>query len=844
MAAARCYGCMRTKTQHPLCEHCGYNENIDNLPHQLPLGTFLDNRYELGKVLGQGGFGITYIGWDHKKQIPVAIKELYLTGMHSRDTGLTHSVLLNNQKDANAFARYKQKFLQEASILAELRRIPGIVNIYRLFEMNGTVYIVMEYLSGLDLRMYLKLKAAPLSVEETFAIMRPLMAALHRLHEAKLIHRDISPDNIKLTGRGGVKLMDFGAAREVLYADPDRPMSHSTDAIVKHGFAPMEQYQRKGTLGPWTDVYALAATMYYCLTGTVPPDAPRRIIDGVDVPWNKIPGLKRHEAYALAKAMAPIPKDRIQSVEKLGDVLFGIGWLDPDPIPVPVPDPKPPVPREKRWEKWLHVLKGKMKGRGKAMIALALAAVVLLGSVLVLGRDSGIPDTIDPAVFEGTADLAIHFEDGSRTEIFLDGRGREVGRIFQNENRETEFRFTAEYKENGDILYQNTFDGEDNLLRSEVYSYNREGLLEEHRILENGKTVYRTITYTYTDSGELSRLVTRDGKGNVTSETVWEFDASGRKVSSRQENEDGTAVEKTYDSNGNEKYAHYLNKDGMLEQAVEFVQYLALQGREIPETRGGWSTCSDTGGDTYDGGTTGGNTGGDTGSGGNTGSSGASSPAPPADSGNTDSNNGGNQGGNTGGDTGGNTSGGSEGSTGAGGGSGNSGGSGGSGNPGTKPPESGGSGGIKYIEETEENTEPNTEFATEEPSEETTEPEETAAQDVQPDFVGVKWVCVEKRYYDSEGTMTRIHKMEYDANGRKIKEVEFDGDNVLQCRTEYTYTPHNGELESQVTHYSFGSECILQYMTDIRGRIFRSYFDWRDGVNGYTNFDAMGNLVE
>ena len=141
----RCYGCMQPKEEHPVCEHCGFNEETQNLPHQLPLGSILQGHYMIGRVLGQGGFGITYLGWDLYLEIPVAVKEYYPTSMVYRDSATTQSVINNNGDNEDLYTRSKERFLQEGKALAKFDELQNIVRIYNLFPENNTVYLVMEY---------------------------------------------------------------------------------------------------------------------------------------------------------------------------------------------------------------------------------------------------------------------------------------------------------------------------------------------------------------------------------------------------------------------------------------------------------------------------------------------------------------------------------------------------------------------------------------------------------------------------------------------------------------------------------------------------------------------------
>ena len=347
--AKLCLGCMKMKEQSPVCEHCGYNENVPNYPHQLPLGTVLKGQYTVGKVLGQGGFGITYIGWDTALEAPVAIKEYYPNNFVSRDSSQTLDVVCTGQRAEEVFRQNRDRFLREAKILAKLSSVPGIVRVHSLFSENNTAYIVMEYVEGIDLKHYIRVRNRCLTVPEVLSVMAPIMKALSKVHDAELVHRDISPDNIMILPDGSAKLLDFGAAREVVDADVHKDLPQSTEAILKHGFA----------------------TMFYCLTGKVPNSAPERVMGDDNIRWDQVAGLTRVQMDALDRAMAILPENRIQSMEALSQVL-----LEGKPLPKQYPvgtvelgdQPVPGVMETK-----------KKKKKPFAAIAAVLAVVAAMG---------------------------------------------------------------------------------------------------------------------------------------------------------------------------------------------------------------------------------------------------------------------------------------------------------------------------------------------------------------------------------------------------------------------------------------------------------------------------------
>ena len=267
----RCMGCMELfDDELEVCPECGYivGSHAEEAIHMEP-GTLLRDRYIIGKVLGYGGFGVTYIAWDGKLEQKVAVKE-YLPGEFStRMPGQTCITVFSGDK-SEQFRDGMKKFVDEAKRLAKFQNEAGIVRIIDSFEENSTAYIVMEYLKGETLTDFLK-REGTVTAEKAIEMLTPIMESLQTVHESGLLHRDIAPDNIFLTETGEVKLIDFGASR---YATTSH--SKSLTVLVKPGFSPEEQYRSRGDQGPYTDVYSLAATMYRMITGKTPPDAMSR----------------------------------------------------------------------------------------------------------------------------------------------------------------------------------------------------------------------------------------------------------------------------------------------------------------------------------------------------------------------------------------------------------------------------------------------------------------------------------------------------------------------------------------------------------------------------------------
>ncbi len=267
----RCMGCMGMYEDWlEVCPYCGYVEGTpaDEAIHLKP-GTILHNRFVVGRALGFGGFGITYIGWDGLLEQKVAIKE-YLPSEFSTRMPERSAVMVFSGDKQEQFQSGLDKFIDEAKRLAKFQNEPGIVRIFDSFPENGTAYIVMEYLDGETLAERLE-REGKIPEDEAVNMLRPVMHSLEIVHRAGLLHRDIAPDNIFLTKNGEVKLIDFGASR---YATTTH--SRSLTVIIKPGFSPEEQYRSRGDQGPHTDVYALAATLYKMITGVTPPDALER----------------------------------------------------------------------------------------------------------------------------------------------------------------------------------------------------------------------------------------------------------------------------------------------------------------------------------------------------------------------------------------------------------------------------------------------------------------------------------------------------------------------------------------------------------------------------------------
>ena len=255
-----CLKCMTPLFGETKCPHCGAEGPETPAPHVLIPGTILNDRYLLGEMIGQGGFGITYIGRDLMLDLRVAIKEYFPSGYANRNVEASNTVTVTNTAHNNYLENGKQRFLHEAQVLARFYGNPGVVDVRDFFETNNTAYIIMEYLDGEDLSKVLNRHC--FAADDIFTRIMPVIDTLEKIHSQNIIHRDISPGNIMMLTDGTLKLMDFGSARLVM-----QDTEPSFSVMLKKGYAPPEQYRSKGSQGAWTDIYALCATLYKCITG-------------------------------------------------------------------------------------------------------------------------------------------------------------------------------------------------------------------------------------------------------------------------------------------------------------------------------------------------------------------------------------------------------------------------------------------------------------------------------------------------------------------------------------------------------------------------------------------------
>ena len=318
----RCMNCMKEYEEGPAkCPRCGYVRGTRprEIYHLYPEMELAD-RYIIGTVVGFGGFGVLYRAWDRKLEHMVAIKEYYPAGMVTRIPGQKEVILYTGKKN-DEYKNGLTRFLDEARNTARFSSNPNIVNVFDFFEENGTAYMVMEFLEGVSLKEYISRAGGRLPWQQAVEIGLRIIDALKDVHGAKILHRDLSPDNVFMCDDGKIKLLDFGAARFTGLDD-----EKTRTIVLKMGFAPPEQYRSKSQQGPCTDIYALGATLYRAITGLTPDESVNRQ-DSINhnegdtlKPMSQfVEGIPQYLDNAVLRAMALEPTLRFQNVQQMAD---------------------------------------------------------------------------------------------------------------------------------------------------------------------------------------------------------------------------------------------------------------------------------------------------------------------------------------------------------------------------------------------------------------------------------------------------------------------------------------------------------------------------------------------
>ncbi len=366
MEKVRCMGCMEEYDgEFEICPYCGYIRGTEaREAYHIAPGSRIHRRYIIGRVLGFGGFGITYLGYDTDLEMKVAIKEYMPSEFSTRRPTETKVTVYTGEKEEQ-FQAGLTNLINEGKRLAKFQQEPDIVHIFDCFQENNTAYIVMEYLEGETLKERIE-KEGRLPLETALPIILTVLRALEKVHEEGIIHRDIAPDNIYLLKDGGVKICDFGSSR---YATTK--YSKSLSVMIKPGYAPEEQYCSRGDQGPWTDVYAAAATFYKMLTGVTPEDAmERKAKDTLKKPSKMGVKIPKNIETAIMNALNVKICDRTQSAAEFAKELHAENVIERQAT-----EDKPEIPKIP-W--WVIAIAGTLGAAIIAVIVLLTTGVISL----------------------------------------------------------------------------------------------------------------------------------------------------------------------------------------------------------------------------------------------------------------------------------------------------------------------------------------------------------------------------------------------------------------------------------------------------------------------------------
>lgn len=364
----------------------------EKYPAALPKDTILAGRYIIQDVLGQGGFGITYLAEDYQSKNNVAIKEFFPESMVMRQPlGLDIRTYTDERSEYFRFGM--QSFIEEAKLLAQLRGHPNIVTVHRYFEENNTAYFVMDYIKGTVFKTYIKEHGGKLSWEDTWKIMQPVMDALQAAHQKGIIHRDVAPDNIIIMDDNTVKLIDFGAAR---YSLGER--SQSLDVILKPGYTPKEQYLRHGKQGPYTDVYSVAACFYAALSGYIPPES----LDRID----------KDTLISLSSRGVELPAAAEQAILQGLNVQPEKRFLSMESFQTAIQLP-PPVPPKPKWKLF-------------PIISVCAVFILFITGIRIFSGRIMVVDNMQDTTYKNDETAAESYSEAPRDETVTTKNGEEI----------------------------------------------------------------------------------------------------------------------------------------------------------------------------------------------------------------------------------------------------------------------------------------------------------------------------------------------------------------------------------------------------------------------------------
>lgn len=362
--------------------------------HALAVGTRLDE-FEIASLLGEGGFGIVYLAYDHLLERQVALKE-YMPSFARRGAGVNVSV--QSAQNADSFEAGRRSFVNEARLLAKFDH-PSLVKVYRFWEGNGTAYMVMPYYRGPTLKQMLLARDGPPDEAWLKRLLAPLLDALESIHLDHCYHRDIAPDNILMVDEGRPVLLDFGAARRAV-----GEANQAFTVILKQNYAPIEQYAEMPGMsqGPWTDLYALASVVHYAIDGAAPPPAMSRMMTDPYVPLASRHAGRFSASFleAIDRALGFKPDARPQSVAELRSLL-GLDSHAQSPAAPAAPTAPPASPAAPI----AAPAAASGSGRRTALIGAGVAVVTLaVAGAFLLGEREAPPAPADPAAVQAATE--------------------------------------------------------------------------------------------------------------------------------------------------------------------------------------------------------------------------------------------------------------------------------------------------------------------------------------------------------------------------------------------------------------------------------------------------------
>ena len=561
------------------CPGCGFDpKNVKGAEYALPLETILAGKYLVGRVLGQGGFGITYIGWDIALERKVAIKEYFPSGQVSRNPSTRELTWYTSERSQQAKQDGMQMFLKEARKMSKTDGIPGVVRVLDLFQENNTAYIIMEFVEGITLKARLQ-KTGPLPWAEAKEIFLPAIQTMERVHKAGLVHRDLSPDNLMLTPEGKVMILDLGAAKDLSVNS-----GLSSMQVAKSGFSPWEQYLQQGGSGPWTDVYSMAATMYYALTCKPLPNAIDRLNQDT-ISWEE-PALKALPApalNALRKALEIRPESRTRDMEALkrGLLAQAGGKGGPAASARAAKAKNPPKASDGRKRiRWIAIAAGAMAVIAVLVCVLGVrkggknpsksASASQQSSVKNEKRPNFDQNSVYSSLLRTGKSESVELLGGEKLEIYWDAEDRERCRIYSDQAGNREYIFTAEYDGNGDIISERYYDGDGYLQRQDTITRVSDGTIRRLVTADGTSQVLFQTDYTLDQQNNCTGWVKKNGKGKVILKASRTDNADGT-YTIQVENGDGLPVyTDMYDEDGNILSDTQYDEDGRLDSRTDY----------------------------------------------------------------------------------------------------------------------------------------------------------------------------------------------------------------------------------------------------------------------------------